>query len=96
MREHQERADNPSRTYLNDCEESPDMTPEEAAVAITGVKDDGGICTPNSGMGRSRQIAQAIREAILVERERCARIAERENEFLIAADIRAAFEENES
>jgi hypothetical protein len=24
LREHQERADNPSRTYLNDCEESPE------------------------------------------------------------------------
>lgn len=52
------------------------MTPEEAAAAITGVMDDGGICTPNSGMGRSRQIAQAIREAVLAERERCAVVAD--------------------
>jgi hypothetical protein len=44
------------------------MTPEEIAELITGVKDDGGICTPNSPMGRSRQITQAIHEAIMAER----------------------------
>lgn len=52
------------------------MTPQEVAESITGAKDVGGICTPNSPMGRSRQIAQAIQEAVDAERERCAKIAE--------------------
>jgi len=53
------------------------MTPQQAAAAITGAVDDGGVCTPNSPMGRARQIAQAIEEAIAAERERCAEACER-------------------
>ncbi len=52
------------------------MTPREIAGAITGVFDDGGLCTPNSKMGVSRQIAQAIDEVIRETQEKCARIAE--------------------
>ncbi len=52
------------------------MTPKEIACAITGVFDDGGICTPNSGMGRSRQIAQAITDVVRETREECAKFSE--------------------